>query len=175
MLGTESPGHNFRFGCLALSLHEDKESYAFTFKTLKQCLQEKFSFNFSPQFSLSDAHKGQIAAIKEVFPDTIKLRCTFHLMQNVQTKVQKYKQSKNLQYVYWVTKVLHEAPSSQELEEIWKLLKPELLKMTENEEFVKSYETDFVNSESLWYQGASFIGKQKNQQFFRGHKPISQR
>ena len=72
-------------------------------------------------------------------------------MQNVQTKVQKYKQSKNLQYVYWVTKVLHEARSRQELEVIWKLLKSELLKMTENEEFAKSYKTDFVNSESLWY------------------------
>jgi len=109
---------------------------------------------------MSDAHKGQLNAISKVFPNATKLRCLFHLMQNIERKIRGHKQSSKMGYVKWMTYILQEALSEQEFLKIWSLLKPELLKVTDKD-FVQSYEKDFINSNAIWFRGGSFIGKQK--------------
>jgi len=63
-------------------------------------------------------------------------------------------------YVKWMAYALQEALVEQEFFKIWSLLKPELLKVTD-EDFVQLYEKDFINSNAIWFRGGSFIGKQK--------------
>ena len=159
-LGTESPSHAFRFGCLAISIHENQESYTYFFNVVKQTLKHEYNFNLEPKFSMSDAHQGELNAFIEVFPEIIRLRCIFHLQQNIDNKVRSSKVTEKGGYVQWVTSRLREAMSKDEFESTWKLVKPELLEMT-NAAFVEAYEKDYKNSEGLWFQGASFIGKQK--------------
>jgi len=109
---------------------------------------------------MSDCHKGQLKAITEIFPDTVKLRCYFHLIQNIQRLAKNHKVKGNIDYILWVTKTIKESKNSSEFCKTWELLKPELLKMT-NQAFIESYEDNHINSQAKWYAGASFIGKQK--------------
>jgi len=110
---------------------------------------------------MSDSHKGQLNAIKAIFPNIIRLRCAFHLYQNIQKKVRDFKLKPMIEYILWVTKTLKEAKTKDEFYLIWGLLKPELLDKTSNSDFVKGFEDDYVFSESIWYNGGSFLGKQK--------------
>ena len=109
---------------------------------------------------MSNCQKGQMNAITKVFQDTTKLRCYFHLIQNIQRMARNFKVHEKIEYILWVTKMLKEAKSELEFEQIWALLKSELLGMTTHN-FLKSYEDNFVNSQAKWFVGASFVGKQK--------------
>jgi len=145
---------------MALSLHEDEGSYSFLYQTLKEALIKYFNFDFQPQYSLTDAHKGQLKAIKEAFPNIVRLRCFFHLLQNIHRLIHTHGVRENTHYILWVTNCLKEAQSESEFLATWKILKPELKEMTK-EKFVEEYEENYVKSEAKWFVGASFIGKQK--------------
>jgi len=145
---------------MALALHEDEDSYKFSYQTLKLSLKKYYNFELKPAFVMSDSHKGQLNAIQAIFPTATRLRCLFHLLQNIERKARASKLSSKTGYIKWVTYTLQEALTQQEFTTTWNLLKPELLKVT-NEDFVKSYEKDYINSKAIWFRGGSFIGKQK--------------
>ena len=110
---------------------------------------------------MSDSHKGELNAIKASFPGIVRLRCYFHLIQNIQKKVRDFDLKPKMEYIIWVTKTLREAKTGEEFKNIWTLLKPELIEKTSNQEFVNAFEQDYVNSDSIWFNGGSFISKQK--------------
>jgi len=145
---------------MALALHEDEDSYKFSYQTLKLSLKKYYNFELKLAFVMSDSHKGQLNAIQAIFPTATPLRCLFHLLQNIERKARASKLSSKTGYIKWVTYTLQEALTQQEFTTTWNLLKPELLKVT-NEDFVKSYEKDYINSKAIWFRGGSFIGKQK--------------
>ena len=145
---------------MAIALHENEESYTFCYNTLKTCLQRYYNFNFDPQFSMTDSHKGQLKAISSCFPNTIKLKCFFHLLQNINRQAKKVGVMEKIDYIIWVTNCLREAKSESEFKFTWQILKPELLNVTKKE-FVEDYEENYIKSDSKWFVGASFIGKQK--------------
>lgn len=61
---------------------------------------------------MSDSHKGELNAIKASFPGIVRLRCYFHLIQNLQKKVRDFDLKPKMEYIIWVTKTLREAKTS---------------------------------------------------------------
>ena len=160
-LGTEAPNHSFRFLALSLCLHENKNAYEFTLKTLKSFLLDKCGFEYNPKFAMSDAHLGGMAALSLVFPEITKLRCRFHLDQNIERKLRNLKLKAHISYVRWAINSLSNTKSKEEFLSLWILLEPEIKKITQSDSFVKYLKDEIIDSESIWYSGGSFVGKQK--------------
>jgi len=161
IIGTEAPNHAFRHISFALCLHENTESYEFALKATTKYLLRHLNLDYKPKFSMSDAHLGGMKALSSVFPDIVKLRCRFHLDQNIERKLRALKLKNHIGYVRWVISSLAETKSKEEFLSLWRILEPEILSITNNESFNKYLNDEIINSESLWFNGASFIGKQK--------------
>lgn len=160
-LGTESPNHTFRHIGFGLSLKEDQEAYEFALSSIKNYLKDSLNYTYEPKFSMSDHHLGGLSALSTVFPNITRLRCLFHIGQNVEKKLRSLGLKKHLIYVRWVLKILSESKSKEDFDNLWELLEPEIRKITESEPFVLYFKEQIIDSTSLWFCGASFIGKQK--------------
>jgi len=110
---------------------------------------------------MSDHHPGGLAALISVFPSIIRRRCKFHLDQNGERKLRSLGLKKHIIYVRWTIKMLSECKSQEEFDSLWKLLEPEVEKITGSEAFMGYFKQEIIKSCSLWYCGASFVGKQK--------------
>ena len=81
--------------------------------------------------------------------------------QNIERKMRSLKLKHYIEYVRWGINSLREAQSEEEFQSLWKILEPEIQKLTNCESFVKYLKNEVIDSEGLWYNGASFAGKQK--------------
>jgi len=110
---------------------------------------------------MSDHHRGGLSALTSVFPGIITLRCRFHLDQNIERKLRSLGLKTCIPYVRWAIKMLIEVNSKEEFDSLWTLLEPEIQNVTQNNGFLKYLKEEIIASDSLWFKGASFIGKQK--------------
>ena len=110
---------------------------------------------------MSDNHAGGLAAIEAIFPGITKLRCFFHLSQNIQRKLATLNLKDHLVYIKWVLKTLKQADTQDNFHKIWELFKPEGKQITGSDELVEYMQKNIIKSEAKWFNGASFAGKQK--------------
>ena len=160
-LGTESTNHAFRHIALSLALREDQSAYEFTLNKVKDFLQNKFNYNYQPKFSMSHNHAGGLGALISVFPSIVRLRCKFHLDQSLERKLRGLGLKSHLTYIRWTVKMLSECKTQKDFDKLWILLEPEIKNLTGSDPFVKYFKEEIIDSNALWYCGASFVGKQK--------------
>lgn len=110
---------------------------------------------------MSDHHFGGLSALTTIFPEIVTLRCRFHLDQNIERKLRSLNLKAHIPYIRWAIKMLSETNSKNEFDLLWSLLEPEIKEITQSSDFMKYLTENVISDRSLWFKGASFIGKQK--------------
>jgi len=152
-LGTENSNHNFRLIALAISAHENTSSFNRFFSRVKVSLQSYFSFNWKPNFMVSDAADSILLAIEKVFPTAQHFRCFFHAVKAAREKTIRWKDKNeketlkgNWGYINYAMKLLHRTCSEEEFRSFWDLVSQDWKQKKLSDSFIKYFQKNFINN-----------------------------
>jgi len=133
-LGTENRSHNMRPIAIAISAHEDSNSYARFLTRIKENLEAIFDYEWKPVFAVSDAADSISKALVKTFPGIIHIRCYFHTVKAVYEKITRWKDVEekkvlktNWGLINYGLKLLHRTTTDDDFIQLWELIKPEWL------------------------------------------------
>jgi hypothetical protein len=85
--GTQTLEHQFRPIAFQIALKEDTIYYERFLAAIKEGVKEKLNKEFLPKYIMSDFDESIAAAARSVFPDSVQLKCYFHLKRNLERKI----------------------------------------------------------------------------------------
>jgi len=163
IISTETKEHKFRPICFFVTFSEKKEQINLMLKELNKFMFEKFNYNFSPEYVLSDNCDAIIAACRDSIPNSfVHLLCHFHIMKGVRQKLQKIHLQNHKPVVYMGLKMLKNSSTEQIFSHHWKIVQDFWKARGVCNKFISSFEKENIKKKVSWHYGTSFFGKSRS-------------
>jgi len=160
IISTENINHNLRPVAYLVTWSESIAVVVSMIKNLTEFLRTNFNFEFRPQYVMTDNSDAFISGIKQAFNHHyVHMTCHFHLMKNLKEKTQKSDLKDLKAEILCGVKFLKNSGSEEFFTHVWKIVKEYWKQKNVPENFIKTFEKEYINKPVKWFYGCSFYGK----------------
>jgi hypothetical protein len=164
VLSTESKNHELRLISFAITISESANAYQLLIQQTIDVTKKLFKIDsIKIDYVLSDGSEAVVRAVKTVLPDNVHhILCYFHMMQAIERQVKKKSNAAKRGTIYWSIKCLKETQTLTQFSEMWfDLFLPYWKSENIEEEFINYFESQYIKSHLLWFDGAAYPGKSR--------------
>lgn len=154
VVGATDLKRSFHLIGIALSSHQNADSYEFLFRSARLGVRLRTRVNIEPNFVVADADAAIALGAKRVFGDVPVISCYVHLLRNI-TKRYTFKDSaKNKEQFINDVRTLHMAPFEVAFDNGVKLFVKKWKK--KESEVIDRLQRSYFNQNKNWFIGAGF-------------------